>query len=41
MIIAMLQIEASQSRGVTTYRMTFGFFIPQMASIVAFFSRLF
>jgi hypothetical protein len=39
--IAMLQLEASQSRRVTTYRVTFELFIPQMASILAFFSRLF
>ena len=29
----MLQLEASQSRRVTTYRVTFELFIPQMASI--------
>jgi hypothetical protein len=40
-MIALFQLEASQSGCGTTYRLTLGFFIPQVASIAALLSRLF
>lgn len=39
-MIALFQLEASQSGG-STYRLTLGLFLPQVASIVALLSRLF
>jgi hypothetical protein len=39
-MIAFIQLEASQSGG-ATYRLTLGFFTPQVASIIALLSRLF
>jgi hypothetical protein len=39
-VIALFQLEASQSGYGTTYRLTLGFFIPQVVSIVALLSRL-
>ena len=40
-MIALFQLEASQSGYGSTYRLTFGVFVPQLASIVALLSRLF
>jgi hypothetical protein len=40
-MIAFFQLEVSQSACRSTYRLTFGFFMPQVASIVALLSRLF
>jgi hypothetical protein len=39
-MIAFFAIEASQSGG-KTYRLTFGVFVPQLASMVALLTRLF
>jgi hypothetical protein len=39
-MIALFQLEASQSGG-KTYRLTFGVFVPQLASMVALLTRLF
>jgi hypothetical protein len=39
-MLAIIQLEASQSDG-STYRLTLGFFIPTVASIVALLSSLF
>jgi hypothetical protein len=40
-MIALFQLEASQSVGGKTYRLTVGLFMPQLASIVALLSQLF
>jgi hypothetical protein len=40
-MIALFQLEASQSGCGVTYRLTVGLFMPQMASIVVLLSRLF
>ena len=37
---ALVQLEASQSGCGSTYRLTLGLFLPQLASIVGFLSRL-
>jgi hypothetical protein len=39
-MFALIQLEASQSGG-STYRLTMGVYMPVVASIVAFISRLF
>jgi hypothetical protein len=40
-MIALFQLEASQSMGRTTYRLTVGLFMPQLASMFALLSQLF
>jgi hypothetical protein len=40
-MLALFQLEASQSGCGSTYRLTVGLFMPQLASIVGFLSRLF
>jgi hypothetical protein len=40
-VIAFFQLEVSQSGCGSTYRLTFGFFMPQVASVVALLLRLF
>ena len=40
-MVAFFQLEARQSGCGSTYRLTFGFFMPQVASIVALLLRLF
>jgi hypothetical protein len=40
-MIALFQLEASQSVSGKTYRLTVGLFMPQLASIIAVFSQLF
>jgi hypothetical protein len=39
-MMAFVQLEASQPGG-KTYRLSFGVFLPQLASMVVLFSRLF
>jgi hypothetical protein len=39
-MIAVIQLEASQSEGGSTYRLTMGLFIPLLASMVGLLSRL-
>jgi len=40
-MLALFQLEASQSGCRSTYRLTVGLFMPQLASVVGFLSRLF
>jgi hypothetical protein len=40
-MIALFQLEASQSGYGTTYRLTVGLCVPTLASIALFLSRLF
>jgi len=40
-MLALFQLEASQSGCGSTYRLTFGVFMPQLASMVALLTRLF
>jgi hypothetical protein len=40
-MLAIIQLEASQSEGRSTYRLTMGVFMPLVASIVGLLIRLF
>ena len=40
-MLAIIQLEASQSGCGSSYRLTVGLFMPQLASIVGLLSRLF
>ena len=40
-MLALVQLEASQSGCGSTYRLTVGLFMPQLASVVGFLSRMF
>jgi hypothetical protein len=40
-MLALVQLEASQSGCGSTYRLTLGIFMPQLASVIGFLSRLF
>jgi hypothetical protein len=39
-MIAIVQLEASQSEGRSIYRLTFGVFLPLVASMVGLINRL-
>jgi hypothetical protein len=39
-MLAIVQLEASQSEGSSTYRLTMGVFMPLMASVVGLLIRL-